>query len=65
MLGMASRGTLAGAEGVMAQGIHSDEKGAFPSAGAAACPPSPLVLQPLYAALAPDKHLISLESNIS
>lgn len=48
----------------VAQGIHSDKKGAFPRAGAAACPPSPLVLQPPYAALPPDKHLVSLESNI-
>lgn len=36
---MASRAILAGAGGVMVQGIHRDQKGAFPRAGAAACPP--------------------------
>lgn len=42
-------------------------KRAFPRAGAAACPSLPLILQhwPPYAALPPDKHLVSLESNIS
>lgn len=49
--------------GVMAQGIHSAQKGALQRAGVAACPPSPLILRPWHRlphADAQHYHLISI-----